>query len=315
MKKIIIMLMTAIILTACGNAENEVTIADTTSTASEVITTTTEATTTTVATTTERAKSKDELAEECWDIVFNDLNRARRNIGVEEVKGKYDLNMGAKQLVQEFIDDVSVYNNGARADGSHYGTVLEDYSLEFRTCYVLYGQTNSYDTRSITKYVSNGCGVWNDAAWDSFGFYYDQEHYYWVAFLCDMTPGIAGYNSTPYETLITYMDTLINDDYEAYLEITCQEDTAEIRENFDYFKEGYVGININNILYYETKLNEWYGSSDVDYKVVEFTDDGDYKFDINTYDNAYGTVRINELPSGGYYVWGHVRYTPFFIIN
>lgn len=156
--------MAAIILTACGTPEDNVAIENTTQTTPEVTTTTTIATTTTVATTTERVKSKDELAEECRGIVFNDLNRARKNAGVEEVENVYELNRGAQQIVQEFIDDVSVYNNGARADGSHYGTVLEDYSLEFKSCNVLYGQTYSYDTKSITKYVSNGCGVWNDAA-------------------------------------------------------------------------------------------------------------------------------------------------------
>lgn len=64
-----------------------------------------------------------------------------------------------------------------------------------------------------------------------------------------------------------------------------------------------------------SELNAWYGVSDYDYKVIEFEDDGTYKFDINTFDNAYGIVRINELPTGGYYVWGHVKYTPFFVIN
>lgn len=319
MKRIFIALMAAFMLTACGNSDNEVAVAETTPTTTTVTTTeattTISETTTTVVTTTERAKSKTELAEECKNIVISDLNTARRNAGLEELENTYDLDQCAWYLTQEFIADISVYNNGERADGSPYGTVLEDYSLKCNSCMVLYGQTYNYYPENITEYVSDGCGVWNDAAYDSFGFYYDQDYYYWVALLCDMTSGKTAYNSTPYETLITYLEALINDDYEAYLAITLAEDNEETRKDFDYNKEGYVGVDLWDILYYETELNAWYGVSDYDYKVIEFEDDGTYKFDINTFDNAYGIVRINELQSGGYYVWGHVKYTPFFVIN
>lgn len=321
MKKIFIALLAALMLTACGNSGTEDAAADTSSTAVSEITTvetttvTTTAATTTAATTKRPEKTPRELEEESKKIIIRDLNSARKNSGLEELENTDELDLCARQLTQEFAADEDVFHSGVRADGSNFATVLNDNYVTYEECIVLYGQTRNYSPRNISDYVSDECGVWSEDIWDSFGFHYDQKSYFWVAILCDAVSGQFFYNSTTYETLITYLDALVRDDYEAYLAITLLEDNAETRKDYDYYKEGYVGADIGNILYYETQINMLYGSSACDYKVVEFEDDGTYKFDINTFDNAYGTIRIDEHPSGGYYVSAHIRYTPFFMIN
>lgn len=313
MKRLFIMLLMTLMLTACGSSDNEVAVANTTPTTTTV--TTTEATTTTKATTvttTEVTTSFEDYMNEQMELFTVELNRLRTNDGLKELNFITTFNQCAEKLVYEYSANPDAQKTATLSDGTNSfdfvrnaGVKVADVSLLSGPLYDFNPKTFAYDIyHNNNEYA--GSSKYVDA-----GFYYDPKSEYMMIIFTSPAPDC----DTPYETLITYLEALINDDYEAYLAITLAEDNEETRKDFDYNKEGYVGVDLWDILYYETELNAWYGASDHDYKVVEFEDDGTYKFDINTFDNAYGIVRINELQSGGYYVWGHVRYTPFFVIN
>ncbi|MBQ7980903.1 MAG: hypothetical protein IJ305_04765, partial [Oscillospiraceae bacterium] len=213
---------------------------------------------------------------------------------------------------------------------------FEENDIEYVNYDLGYGMTFNYNMNIIFNNIVLSAKSYDrmtQSAWDYVGFYYDSESLFWTIIYIDTdsvsssksennvadekssTSSIPFDNSTPYETLNTYLRSLVFDDYETYLAITLENDNEETRESFDYRKEGYVGVSMGDIKVYETELNPLYGYSDTDYKVIEFTDDGSYKFDLNTFDDAYGVVRIDESSFGGYYVWGHVRYSPYYSIN
>ncbi len=91
-----------------------------------------------------------------------------------------------------------------------------------------------------------------------------------------------------------------------------KQDTDDSRYNYEDAKENYVGVNMEDIKVYETEMNMLYGYADTNYKVIEFTSSGSYRMDINTFGDAYGVVRIDKDPNGGYYVSSHLRYSIYF---
>lgn len=109
----------------------------------------------------------------------------------------------------------------------------------------------------------------------------------------------------------TYMNALMNDDYDTYLKITHKSDSEESKRNFNDRKKGYVGMD--SVSYGEVKTDSIFGlGADAEYMVAEYNDNGtqkvDYSFSAGR-DYSYGLVRIDEteMNSGVYYVAIHYR--------
>lgn len=358
MKRIVIALIMAVMLTACGNTGTEVqtettyaetptetaivTEAETTASAattnkSETETTKPETTaapvqTTTVTTTTAAPEkgltllTADELSGDTKRF-FESANKVRAKEDIAGLSYAKELEGCAKSLNDTFTKADSFFT------GYDTDDFCEDYFLENGIEYTDYeadyGLTFNYNVDLIFNVIfmdSNAYKNMTDTKWKYIGFYYDSDSLYWtIIYITDdyipekeySTSGLDTYfdNSTAFNALNTYMSALANDDYYTYLAITLQEDSEDSREHFDYRKENYVGIDLRRIKYYETEINPLYGYADTTYKVVEFSSDGDYRFDINTFDDAYGTIRIDQASDGSYYVSAHIRYSVYFNIE
>lgn len=118
-------------------------------------------------------------------------------------------------------------------------------------------------------------------------------------------------DKTAFAAFETYMRALINDDYYTFLAITHKSDSDEAVEDFNDSKSGYVGITMSSIQYFETELSPLYSRA-ANYRVSEFTSEGDVMIDINTMGTAYGTVIVDKDPTTKtFYVVVHFRYSPF----
>ncbi|MBP1559958.1 MAG: hypothetical protein J6C96_01775 [Oscillospiraceae bacterium] len=122
----------------------------------------------------------------------------------------------------------------------------------------------------------------------------------------------AYYNdSTVSGALETYMNALMNDDYDTYLKITHKSDSESSRSDFNSCKKGYVGME--SISYGQVKTDSVFSiGAKAEYMVAEYNDDGTQKLDFMYSagrDFAYGLVKIAEtkIDSGVYYVSVHHR--------
>ncbi|MBR4097169.1 MAG: hypothetical protein IKK42_07715 [Oscillospiraceae bacterium] len=302
-------------------------------------TTTTEATTTTVVTTTTEMTTTTASPEEILAVVSSDkltddtleffdrTNSFREKEDVDKLEYSETLEGCAKGLTDAFSKSGSFYTNFDKNEFCE--NYFAENGIEYTNYDFSYGMTFSYGVYIIFNTISfdrSAQEKMSDSIWEYAGFYYDPDSLFWaVIYLTDdempeknsADSGIDIYfdNSTQFDTLNTYLRALVYDDYEAYLAITEAPDNDETRDDFDYNKKNYVGVDMGSILYYETELNPLYGYSNTDYKVIEFDSDGSYSIDINTFGDAYGVVRIDESSTGGYYVSGHVRYSPFFNVQ
>lgn len=68
---------------------------------------------------------------------------------------------------------------------------------------------------------------------------------------------------------------------------------------------------VSSITYFETELSPLY-SREANYRVSEFSSEGDVIIDINTMGKAYGTVIVDKDPNTKtFYIAAHFRYSPF----
>lgn len=118
-------------------------------------------------------------------------------------------------------------------------------------------------------------------------------------------------DKTAFAAFETYMRALVNDDYNTFLAITHRSDSDEAAEDFNEKKNGYTGITLSSITYFETELSPLY-SREANYRVSEFSSEGDVIIDINTMGKAYGTVIVDKDPNTKtFYIAAHFRYSPF----
>lgn len=114
----------------------------------------------------------------------------------------------------------------------------------------------------------------------------------------------------------TYINALMNDDYDTYLKITHKSDNEDSKRNFNDRKKGYVGMD--SVSYGEVKTDTIFGlGAAAEYMVAEYNDNGTQKIDYNFSagkDYSYGLIRIDETQwnSGVYYVANHYRNYNFY---
>lgn len=109
----------------------------------------------------------------------------------------------------------------------------------------------------------------------------------------------------------TYINALMNDDYDTYLKITHNSDNETSKRNFNDCKKGYVGMD--SVSYSEVKTGSLYGAgASAEYMVAEYKDNGSQAYDYSYTagrDYSYGLVVVDETKwnSGVYYVSLHYR--------
>lgn len=331
--------------TAAAVAEEtttSVTLQETTVTTSE----TTEKTTaeTTAATKTETVTETEQTAKALTVIpadeltgeekkIFEELNALRKNGGAGELIITEELNECAKILTNEF--NILTLADAERADGSSYSTIFDDEGISYTNCEIINGLTTYSGYEGVVNSICfsrSALSKINDAQWKYAGFYHNSDLFWTILLITDEGEAavqtssdyeedsavyVASYydDSTAFAAFDTYMRALVNDDYDTYLAITHQTDSSETSESYDYKKEGYVGMPLSDIEYYETELNPLI-SGYANYKVSEFDPSGEYKMDINTMGTAYGTVIVEkDRSTQKFYVATHYRYSPFINVN
>lgn len=274
----------------------------------------------------------DELTGEEKKI-FEELNALRENNGANELIITEELNECAKILTDEF--NILTLADAERADGSSYSTIFDDEGISYTNCEIINGLTTYSGYEGVVNSICfsrSALSKINDVQWEYAGFYHNSDLFWTILLITDdgeaavqtssdyeedSTVYAASYydDSTAFAAFDTYMRALVNDDYDTYLAITHQTDSSETAEAFDDKKEGYVGIPLSDIEYYETELNPLI-SGYTNYKVSEFDSSGDFKMDINTMGTAYGTVIVDkDRNTQNFYVATHYRYSPFININ
>ena len=94
----------------------------------------------------------------------------------------------------------------------------------------------------------------------------------------------------------TYINALMNDDYDTYLKITRKSDSESSKRSFNERKKGYVGME--SVSYGEVKTDTIFGlGAAAEYMVAEYNDNGTQKIDYNFSagrDYSYGLIVIDE---------------------
>lgn len=314
-----------------------VTTSETTEKTTAETTTTKAATVTETEVTVQTAKAltiipADELTGEAKKI-FEELNALRKNGGAGELIVTEELNKCAKILTDEF--NILTLADAERADGSSYSTIFDDEGIIYTNCEIINGLTMYSGYEGVVNSICfsrSALSKINNAQWKYAGFYHNSDLFWTILLITDdgeaavqtssdyeedSTVYVASYydDSTAFAAFDTYMRALANDDYDTYLAITHQTDSSETAENFDSKKEGYVGMPLSDVEYYETELNPLI-SGYANYKVSEFNSSGGYKMDINTMGTAYGTVIVEkDRSTQNFYVATHYRYSPFINVN
>ena len=317
----------------------ETTVANAETTAEQTTTkeTTSVATTAETEVTTQAKKaltflSADELSDEDKKV-FEELNSWRSGDGLAELIPAEELNYCAKVITGELTIDT--LTDATRADGSSYRTIFDDENIGYTNCEIIDGMTFYEGYEGVVNSISFSRSARTkirDGQWKYAGFYHDPKSLYWTILLItdegdpvsqadadvESSAGMIGSyydDSTAYAAFDTYMRTLVYDDYATYLAITHQSDSNDVAESYDYKKEGYVGMSLSDIEYYETELDPLLGGY-ADYKVSEFDSSGDIRMDINTMGTAYGTVIVEkDYATQRFYVDAHIRFSPFFNIQ
>lgn len=111
--------------------------------------------------------------------------------------------------------------------------------------------------------------------------------------------------------LNTYLNALMNDDYETYLKITRKSDSDSNKSQFNDRKKGYTSVD--SISRVEVNTGSLFGfGAKAEYMIAEYNSDGTQKENysyLNGADYSYGLVVIDETEydSGVYYVSLHDR--------
>ncbi len=127
--------------------------------------------------------------------------------------------------------------------------------------------------------------------------------------------GSEGASSTAYYkddtvpgALNTYLNALMNDDYETYLKITHSEDNEKSKRDFNSKKAGYTSVD--SVSYTEVQTNTLFSTGN-EYMVAVYDSDGTQKENysyVNGEKYAYGLVVVaKDYSSDTYYVSSHMR--------
>ncbi|MDE7302010.1 MAG: hypothetical protein K2N60_01675 [Oscillospiraceae bacterium] len=124
--------------------------------------------------------------------------------------------------------------------------------------------------------------------------------------------GLSAYykDDTVSGALNTYLNALMNDDYETYLKITRNSDSDYDKSLFNDRKKGYTSVD--SVSYGEVRTSTLFNlGASAEYMVAEYDSDGtqkeNYSFQ-NGEDYSYGLVVIKQdYDSGAYYVSTHQR--------
>ncbi|MCM1023608.1 MAG: hypothetical protein NC395_06070 [Prevotella sp.] len=128
----------------------------------------------------------------------------------------------------------------------------------------------------------------------------------------DGSAGSAAYykDDTVPGALNTYLNALMNDDYETYLKITRKSDSDSNKTDFNDRKKGYTSVD--SISYGEVTTSTLFNlGASAEYMVAEYNSDGtlkeNYSF-INGEKYSYGLVVVKQdYDSGTYYISTHQR--------
>ncbi len=127
----------------------------------------------------------------------------------------------------------------------------------------------------------------------------------------DETSSLTYYkDDTVSGALNTYLNALMNDDYETYLKITRKSDSDSSKSEFNDRKKGYTSVD--SVSYGEVRTSTLFNlGASAEYMVAEYDSDGtqkeNYSFQ-NGEDYSYGLIVIKQdYDSGAYYVSTHQR--------